>query len=460
MPVDAAFRDALRERVEQAMVRLTVPGVVVGILEGGRQTVECFGVTSIEHPLPVDDRTVFQIGSTTKTFTATLLMQEVEAGRLDLDAPVRRYLPELRLQRDEWSDALLVRHLLTHTGGFDGDWFLVRPRGHDERIASLVEAMPGVPCQVPPGAAYAYSNGGFALAGRLAEVLAGDDRAYEDLVAERIFNPLGMTHSVIRAHDVLLQRFVAGHLVRNGSIEVARPWQLARSAAAHGGIVASVLDQLRWLRFQLGDGTGADAAGATSRLLDEATLRSMQTRQVEGGSNCDGVGYAWMLEQVGDTDVWRHGGETNGHMCGFKFVPSREFGIVVMTNSSSGIRLHEKLIAWALDELLGVRAAAPAVVEAPELAPILGRYTGSLRDLVLSERDGELWVELQIHQREARPKPLVTPPTKAEFLTPRTFATRGPLVGEGNLFEVIGGEVGPWIRWDGRLLRRVSVEPS
>ena len=445
--MEPAFREELRHRVETAMAALHVPGVAVGILEDGVETVETFGVTSIDHPLPVDEHTLFQIGSTTKTFTATLLMQDVEAGRLDLDAPVRRYLPELRLQRDEWSDALLVRHLLTHSGGFDGDWFLVHPRGEDERLAAIVDAMPGVPAQVPPGAAYAYSNAGFALAGRLAEVLANDGRPYEELIADRISAPLGMTRTLHRAHDLLLHRYVTGHLVRDGEIEVARPWHLVRSAAAHGGVVADVRDQLRWLRLQLGDGAA---------LLRPGTLRAMQKRQIEGGSNCAAVGYAWMLEELDGTEVWRHGGETNGQMCGFKFVPSQNFGVTVMTNASSGIRLHEELIDWLFAERLGLRTPPATEVEAPPLSPLLGRYRGVLRDVVLTKRHDRLWVELQIHQREGRPPPLVTPPTEARFTAEGTFHTDGPLVGEGNLLEEIAGEPGPWLRWDGRLLRRVG----
>lgn len=445
--MEPAFLEELRHRVETAMAELQVPGVAVGIFEDGEEVVATFGVTSIEHPLPVDEHTLFQIGSTTKTFTATLLMQDVELGRLDLDAPVRHYLPEFRLEREEWSDALLVRHLLTHSGGFDGDWFLVHPRGEDDRLASVIDAMPQVPAQVPPGTAYAYSNGGFAVAGRLAEVLGCDDRSFEELVADRIAAPLGMTRTIHRAHDLLLHCYVAGHLVRDGKIEVARPWHLVRSAAAHGGIAADVRDQLSWLRFQLGDG---------GDLLRTDTLRSMQTQQIEGGSNCAAIGYAWMLEEVGDTKVWRHGGETNGHMCGFKFVPEHNFGITVMTNSSSGIRLHEELIDWVLAEQLGLEAEPAPSVAAPALSPILGRYHGMLRDVVLTDRGGQLWVELQIHQRDGRPKPLVTPPTEARFTSERTFVTEGPLIGEGNLFDHIGGEPGPWLRWDGRLLRRTG----
>ena len=151
MTIDAGLLAGIRERVEAGMREHVVPGVVVGILDGGEQAFECFGTTSIDNPLPVDQHTLYQIGSTTKTFAATLLMQEVERGRLGLDAPVRQYLPELQLQREEWTDALTARHLLTHTGGFDGDWYLVHPRGHDERLAAAVAGMPEVPCQVPPG---------------------------------------------------------------------------------------------------------------------------------------------------------------------------------------------------------------------------------------------------------------------------------------------------------------------
>ena len=87
----------LAERVTEAMARLRVPGVAVGLLLDGTEHTAGFGVTNVEHPLPVDADTLFQIGSTTKTATATLALQLAEAGRLDLDAPVRAYLPDLRL---------------------------------------------------------------------------------------------------------------------------------------------------------------------------------------------------------------------------------------------------------------------------------------------------------------------------------------------------------------------------
>src|SRR5262245_56144915 len=93
---DPTFRDLCTQVVE-AMERLHVPGVVVGVLQEGREQIAGFGVTSIEHPLPVTADTLFQIGSITKTFTGTLVMRLVEQGKLDLDAPLLRYLPDLRM---------------------------------------------------------------------------------------------------------------------------------------------------------------------------------------------------------------------------------------------------------------------------------------------------------------------------------------------------------------------------
>lgn len=108
-PSEADCRE-LGERVTVAMQRLQVPGVAVGLLHGDREYVAGFGVTNVEHPLPVDGDTLFQIGSLTKTYTGTALMRLVEAGRLDLDSPVRRWLPDLALADEGVAAAVTLRH--------------------------------------------------------------------------------------------------------------------------------------------------------------------------------------------------------------------------------------------------------------------------------------------------------------------------------------------------------------
>src|SRR5687768_12400291 len=105
------------------MERLHVPGVAVGVQHEGKEHTAGFGVTNVDHPVPVDADTLFQIGSTTKTVTGTVAMQLVESGMLDLDAPVRTYLPDLRLSNEAVAGAVTMRHLFTHTAGWVGDYF-------------------------------------------------------------------------------------------------------------------------------------------------------------------------------------------------------------------------------------------------------------------------------------------------------------------------------------------------
>src|SRR5437899_6536150 len=105
------------------MKKFDVPGVSVGILHEGAELVAGYGVTNIEFPQPVDGDTLFMIGSTSKTFTATAIMQLVDEGLVDLEAPVRTYLPKFRVKDKALSDQILVRHLLTHMGGWLGDYF-------------------------------------------------------------------------------------------------------------------------------------------------------------------------------------------------------------------------------------------------------------------------------------------------------------------------------------------------
>jgi CubicO group peptidase (beta-lactamase class C family) len=109
--------------VPAAMKQHRVPGVAIGIFCDGHEFTAGFGVTNVRHPLQVNEHTFFQIGSTTKTFTATLVMRLVEEGKLDLDKPIRNYIPGFRMKDADVTQRVTMRHLLTHTGGWEGDYF-------------------------------------------------------------------------------------------------------------------------------------------------------------------------------------------------------------------------------------------------------------------------------------------------------------------------------------------------
>ena len=154
------------------MRELNVPGVAVGVWYQGQEMSAALGVTSIENPLPVTAGTLFQIGSITKTMLATSLMRLVEQGQVELDRPVRAYLPGLRLADEATAARLTLRHLLTHTGGWAGDYFNDFGWGDDalEKMAASLERLPQL---TPLGTCWHYNNAGFAIAGRVIEVVSG-----------------------------------------------------------------------------------------------------------------------------------------------------------------------------------------------------------------------------------------------------------------------------------------------
>lgn len=139
----AAF-DELDAKINAGMKAYAIPGVAVAVWAGGQEYVKGYGVTNVDHPMPVDGDTVFRIGSTTKTFTGTVMMRLVERGKVDLDSPVRRYIPDFAVADESASATVTVRQLLNHTAGWDGRNGQDFGRG-DDAVALYVKAMTRLP---------------------------------------------------------------------------------------------------------------------------------------------------------------------------------------------------------------------------------------------------------------------------------------------------------------------------
>src|SRR5262245_5789600 len=227
---DPKFKKLCEQSVA-AMQRIQVPSVAVGVVDGDAEHIAGFGVTSVDHPLPVDADTLFQIGSTTKTVTGTVAMRLVEQGRLDLDAPIRTYLPGLRLADETAAAGVTLRPLFSHTGGWVGDYFDDLGNG-DDALAKIVERKVELPQVTPLGAIWSYNNAGFYLAGRVIEVAAG--KSYEAAVQELVLGPLGMTNSFFFAADAITRRVAVGHEstyeAGTGSPKGLRRWARGRGA--------------------------------------------------------------------------------------------------------------------------------------------------------------------------------------------------------------------------------------
>ncbi len=360
----------------QAAQELGVPGVAVGVDHGGQREIVTYGVTSLDHGRPVDEATLFQIGSTAKTFTATAIMVLVEQGRIELDQPVRRYLPDLRLQDSTATETLTVGQLLNHTAGWDGGDAWTDTGDGDDALERAVALLADLPQQFAPGTGASYNNAAFVLAGRVVETVTGE--TYERAMARLVLDPLGLGQTKTVLNDIMTQPFAVGHRPGGSadqSVSVCRPWSDPRGYLPAGARFASSLgDQLTWARFQLGDGRAPDG----TRLLSADRLRAMHTpttsHELMPGI---GIGIAWLLREIDGVQVIEHHGDVSGQHSTVTVVPDRDCAIVVMTNSSpTGRELAEQVVRRTLETTFGLveRSPEPLLLSPEELAPYTGTY--------------------------------------------------------------------------------------
>jgi CubicO group peptidase (beta-lactamase class C family) len=449
--------DQLTSLIPPAMRHLHVPGVAIGIMDGDQQFSAGFGITNLENPLPVSAETLFQVGSITKTVTATAMMRLVERGLVDLDSPVRSYLPNLRLADSSVAERVTLRHIFTHTAGWMGDYFDDAGLG-DDALDIVVKRMDRLPQITPLGEIWSYNNAGYYLAGRVIEVVTG--KTYEDAARELVLEPLGMSTSFFFAQDAITYRVAAGHdAVYPGDERepvVLRPWWLARVANSLGGLAAPVSDMLRYARFHLGGGRAEGQTGV--QLLKPESLSAMQTPTVPA-ANGEFVGISWFLRDVDQLRIVRHGGGTNGQTSTFQMVPAQRFAIVMLTNSNRGSELIRPLVNKAFQSFLGIVEHEPEPIPSNEaqLSQYTGRYEGAAEDLQLELSSGALTLTVipkgGFPTPESPPQP-APPPTKLALCGPdRALALDEPFSGDqAEFLRAADGKL-TWLRFGGRVHR-------
>ena len=428
-------RPALHDFVTGTAEELQVPGIAVGVYEGGDETYAFHGVTNIDAPVPVDENTLFQYGSTHKTFTATAIMRLVEQGLIDLDAPVRTYVPELKLSDPEVAKRVTVLQILNHTAGWSGDAHEDTGNGDDAR-ERFVTAMAELEQVTPLGANVSYNNAAFNLAGRVIEKVTG--KVYEAAMKELIHEPLGLTNSFFFPNDVISRRFVVGHTQDpDGTIKVARPWALARASAPAGGfgITATAADQIAWARFHLGDGTAPDG----TRLLGKELLDRMKqpTAHMPGSALGDAVGISWLLRDAGGLRLVSHGGTTIGQHSQFMMIPERDFALISMTNCGpNGSQFNDQLRKWVLATYFDVSEPDPEPITLADdaLATYVGRYETVAAIANVTSADGGLVINVEI-----KPEARAQLHEDGQDVPEQPPIPLGLLDGEGDRYIVTGG---------------------
>jgi CubicO group peptidase (beta-lactamase class C family) len=296
-----------------------LPGVAVAVVrDGGLVLAQGFGVDDVARRTPVRPSTPFQIASVTKSFTAVATMMLVEEGRIALDAPVGRYLPDLPAA---WRP-VTIRQLLGHTAGIPSISAFERPPCDpgrlqaDYRPGDVLREVACLPLAFAPGERWAYGDTGYYLLGRLIAALTGDD--YEAYLRARIFAPLGMTSTRVQRRPPL-SGVARGHRWRDGRHEPVPPVD-PMVDEANGAILSTVLDLARW-----------DAALDAHRLVSAATRDTMWSPvPVRTGAAPYGLGFG--LTPFDGRRRVGHTGGGPGCATAFSKFPDDRLTVILLAN--------------------------------------------------------------------------------------------------------------------------------
>lgn len=362
--------DAWQARLDAFAAPESLPGLTLGILSDGEVHTFASGVLNLATGVQTTPDSVFQVGSVTKAHTATLLLMLADDGLLDLDAPLISTLPELAWGDASAREVVTTRHLLTHTSGIDGDHFLDLGRGEDV-LERYVATCGGLAQVFAPGAAWSYSNTGFAIAGRLIEKLTG--LTYDQALEERLLRPLGMTRSCTLPEEALRHRAAFGHVPGSDALELAPTVATPRTMGPAGGVAASATDVLALARLYLDGGVGPDAG----RLLTAAAAEHAFTAQVHvpDPSLADAWGVGFMLRTWDGARIVGHDGGTVGQGASLRILPDHGVAVVVLGNGPGLGTAMDDLIRAAVQELCGIQPSPPLAPSA-EMTADCGDWAG------------------------------------------------------------------------------------
>jgi CubicO group peptidase (beta-lactamase class C family) len=322
--------DELVRLVEARMREHGIPGAAFGVVKDGQLQTAALGVTSVEDPRPVTADTIFELASLSKTVTATAVMALVQQRKLELNAPVRRYLPRFRVQDEGASAAVTLRHLLTHSVGWEARYSVEDGEG---ALGRWVETTGDLIQLAPPGRIWSYNNPAFGLAGRLVEVATGMD--FRDALDALVFTPIGLERASAHITEIVTWPVALGHRpAASGAAEVVRPYSMGSSIPA-GGVNMSLSTLMKYIAFHLGehDGDGEDA-------LTRANREMMRVPQLDKEPTTEQMGLGFHLRTLNGVLTAAHGGTAGaGHRCHLQLVPDRRLGFAILTNHTEGWRL-------------------------------------------------------------------------------------------------------------------------
>lgn len=354
----AAPLDGLSAYIESAMKDWNVPGLAIAVVRNDSVIfAQGYGVREMGKPGAVDANTLFNIASTSKAFTVAALGMLVDEGALSWDDPVTEHLPEFELEDPYVTREVRIRDLLTHRVGVARDdnlWIA----GHFDR-KELIRQLRALPQVTGFRTRYGYNNLMFITAGEVAGRVSG--MGWDDLVAQRIFAPLGMDRSTTRMAVVEASDNVSGSHARIGGRVVPVPRRNYDVIGGAGAIWSSVTDMAQWVRMHLGNGTYQG-----TRLLSDTAIAEMRTphtfmpmdsvgRRLFPGRHLNAYGLGWNVQEYRGRVLVNHSGWLNNTRTQVGLIPSEGIGVVAIANLNVST-LQQALMYRVLDALLGEEA--------------------------------------------------------------------------------------------------------
>ena len=362
--------------IEEEMAYHQSPGLALGIVHDQEPVWAAgYGNSSPGGDTAITPTTAFRIGSVSKLFTSTAILLLRDRGKLHLDDPVSKHLPEFRvLSPFEHSPEITVRHLLTHTAGLPREGAFPYWTTHEfPSREEILSALAGQTAIHPPGEVYKYSNLGMGILGHVVAAVAG--QSYEEFVHKNIFTPLGMEDSRVFPDEDTIANLPTAFMRRTPEGRRAHDYYSMEGLAAAGNLVSTVKDLTRFAALQFRDGPEGGA-----QILRGSTLREMHRVHFLRPSWTSGRGLGFAVEQREGKTIVSHGGWIGGHRTHFLLVPSEKIAVVAMTNADDESPSRFSFQAYDLVGPALAEASRPEPTPPTPLDPAWEVYVGTYSD--------------------------------------------------------------------------------
>jgi CubicO group peptidase (beta-lactamase class C family) len=396
----AADFAAIDRYIKKEMEETRLPGVALGIVKGDEIVhLKGFGKAG-PSGREVTPQTPFLIASVTKSFTALAIMQLVEEGKVELDAPVQRYIPWFRVADPDASSRITVRQLLNHTSGLpsltEDEYERIAGPPTEDDLENLVHSLRTTRLTAPPGEIFQYSNVGYVTLAMIVQTVSGE--SYGQYLQHNIYDPLRMSHSFVSQAEAREQGLATGYRYWFG-VPVAYDWSYSHAELGAGFTISSAEDLTHYLIAQLDGGSYGGAQILSPEGIAEMHKPAVATTQQEGPIS-ESYGMGWFVREYDGVTTVEHSGVAPNFHADLVLVLEEEWGVVLLANGRNELRP---------ERITGISAGVTDLLVSEELQPIpqSNSYLTILKVLVVVDAIlliGMSWSMVTLRRWRAHPE--------------------------------------------------------